>query len=79
MNLRSPFDPAEVPAGWWLERMRKHRDRLLAESDWTQLPDNGLSVEQRAAWATYRQALRDAPANWVPAETWDAPEPPGGV
>ena len=56
--------------------MRVQRDMFLAASDWTQLPDNGLTDEQRAAWAVYRQALRDAPANWEPAATWDAPEPP---
>ena len=38
--------------------MRKQRDQLLAESDWTQVSD--APVDQ-AAWATYRQALRDIP------------------
>jgi len=36
------------------------RDGYLKESDWTQVPD--APVDQ-AAWATYRQALRDLPAN----------------
>lgn len=48
---------------------RAHRDALLAASDWTQLAD--APVDQ-AAWATYREALRDVPqqtgfpsnANW---------------
>jgi hypothetical protein len=32
----------------------------LAASDWTQMPDyNGAN---KTAWATYRQALRDVPA-----------------
>lgn len=47
-------DPAELEAA-----RRRQRDRLLAESDWTQLPDSPLSAEQRLAWAAYRQALRD--------------------
>jgi hypothetical protein len=38
---------------------RSKRDALLAASDWTQLPDSPLSADARAAWATYRQALRD--------------------
>jgi hypothetical protein len=38
--------------------VRAQRDRLLADSDWTQLAD--APVDQ-AAWATYRQALRDLP------------------
>lgn len=33
------------------------RNRLLMASDWTQLPDVPLAT--KAAWATYRQALRD--------------------
>ena len=39
--------------------VRQQRNSLLAESDWTQLAD--APVDQ-AAWATYRQALRDVPA-----------------
>ena len=38
---------------------RVQRDRLLGQSDWTQVAD--APVDQ-AAWATYRQALRDMPA-----------------
>jgi len=57
-------------------RMRYQRNRLLAASDWTQTLDAPLTDEQRAAWATYRQQLRDAPANWTPGPEWDAPDPP---
>jgi hypothetical protein len=39
--------------------VRAERDRLLAASDWTQLPD--VPEATRLAWATYRQALRDVP------------------
>ena len=41
------------------ERIRLTRDRKLAQSDWTQVAD--APVDQ-AAWATYRQALRDIPS-----------------
>ena len=37
------------------------RQRLLYQSDWTQIPNNPLTAEQQAAWATYRQELRDIP------------------
>ena len=53
--------------------MRAHRDRLLAASDWTQLPDAPVD---RDAWATYRQALRDFPATWTPALTVTFPVAP---
>jgi hypothetical protein len=39
--------------------VRGLRDRLLAESDWTQLPD--VPLPTRDAWSAYRQALRDLP------------------
>jgi hypothetical protein len=35
------------------------RNKLLYASDWTQIPNNPLITEQQAAWATYRQELRD--------------------
>ena len=56
--------------------MRVQRDALLAASDWTQTLDAPLTDDQRAAWATYRQQLRDAPATWTAGPTWDPPEPP---
>ena len=37
----------------------KKRAKLLNASDWTQIPDAPLSPELKAAWATYRQQLRD--------------------
>ncbi|MEW5727909.1 MAG: tail fiber assembly protein [Pseudomonadota bacterium] len=45
-------------------QMRAERDKRLAACDWTQLPDAPLSDEQKAAWAAYRQQLRDIPAQY---------------
>jgi len=39
-------------------RVREERDRLLAETDYLALSD----VTMSSAWTTYRQALRDIPA-----------------
>lgn len=39
--------------------VRSDRNKRLAESDWTQVADAPVD---KAAWATYRQALRDATA-----------------
>ncbi len=39
--------------------IRQERDKLLADSDWTQLKD--ISDEISVPYATYRQALRDLP------------------
>jgi hypothetical protein len=65
--------PFEQVSGAWLQgwtvenlpqddaasNVRSKRDGLLAESDWTQVAD--APVDQ-AAWAKYRQALRDVPS-----------------
>jgi len=40
----------------------EERNKLLQNSDWTQLPNNPLTPDQQTAWATYRQALRDIPS-----------------
>lgn len=64
---------ADLTDEQWLDGCRLHRDRLLAESDWTQLPDAPVD---RTAWATYRQALRDFPATWTPGPTIVFPDKP---
>jgi len=66
---------SDIPDGYEAS-MRRQRDNLLSLSDWTQLPDNGLSDRDRQVWATYRQALRDFPATWEPSETANFPDPP---
>ena len=55
------------------DAVREERTRRLAASDWTQLPDVPLATQ--AAWATYRQALRDVPeqAGFPTEITWPTP------
>lgn len=67
-----PGAGAEWKQGAWhittekiYEMARKRREIELGTSDWTQLPDSALSTEQKQAWATYRQALRDVPSQVV--------------
>ena len=53
--------------------VRAERNAKLAATDWTQITD---STADKAAWATYRQALRDitAQAGFPQTITWpDAP------
>lgn len=45
------------------ESVRPMRNRLLAESDWTQLIDSPLDEDERDAWSVYRQDLRDLTDN----------------
>ena len=49
-----PLDLEAVKAS-----LRPERNRLLTSSDWTQLNDTPLPEDHIAAWAAYRQDLRD--------------------
>tara|TARA_Y100000114_G_C11568602_1_gene235288 strand:+ start:68 stop:310 length:243 start_codon:yes stop_codon:yes gene_type:complete len=64
----------KIPEAEQILRMKARRNDLLKASDWTQTPDNPIS--NKAEWATYRQALRDFPATWTPADTADFPDQP---
>ena len=48
-----------------LHKIREKRNKLLAESDWTQMSDVVLANKEE--WKTYRQALRDLPSVCVNA------------
>jgi len=50
----------DIPDEYFFERFRLWRNAELAASDWTQVAD---SQTDKAAWATYRQSLRDLPAS----------------
>tara|TARA_Y100001949_G_C15914542_1_gene298409 strand:- start:107 stop:349 length:243 start_codon:yes stop_codon:yes gene_type:complete len=52
------------------ELLRDRRDMFLRDSDWTQFNDSPLSKAKKTAWATYRQELRDLPAN-NPDPKWE--------
>ena len=53
--------------------VRAKRDALLAASDWTQVADAPVDA---AAWATYRQQLRDVPQNYILPDEVEWPEEP---
>ena len=57
---------------------RSKRNALLTETDWTQMNDSPLSNEDKTAWATYRQELRDLSdlAAWPNLEDADWPTKP---
>jgi hypothetical protein len=43
-----------------MAQIRGQRNQLLKDCDWTQISD---STADKAAWVTYRQALRDLPSS----------------
>ena len=53
---------ARILADEWV-RIRRERDKLLTESDWTQANDTPLSDANVAKWKTYRTKLRDLPSD----------------
>lgn len=53
-ETRVDLTPEDIAREW--DGIRQERNRLLAESDWTQLPD---ATANKEAWQEYRQALRD--------------------
>ena len=62
--LASQPSPLEVA----MQDLRARRNKALADSDWTQLPDVGFNAAERNAWMIYRQALRDITNNIETAE-----------
>ena len=42
-------------------RIREQRNKLLSESDWTQIPDCTVNKQ---SWLDYRNALRNLPQNF---------------
>lgn len=53
--------------------LRNKRNVLLSASDWTQVSDAPVD---KAAWAEYRQTLRDLPENTTDPENPVWPTPP---
>ena len=64
----------DVLPGLQLEQLRQRRNQLLTETDYLALADSTLTDEMRS----YRQALRDLPANTVDPANPVWPVKPGG-
>lgn len=68
----NPMFPDATNEQKW-DQIRNWRNFELAKSDWTQIDD---SPADKAAWATYRQALRDLPAQGGSADEAEFPTAP---
>ena len=70
----NPMFPNATNDQKW-EQLRRWRNAELVRTDWTQLAD---VLVDKAAWAPYRQALRDLPAQGGTADAAVFPTQPGG-
>jgi hypothetical protein len=68
----NPQFPDATNAQKW-EQIRLWRDAQLAASDWTMHTD---APTDKVAWANYRQALRDLPAQGGDADKATFPSKP---
>ena len=59
--------------------LRQGRNDLLTRCDYTQATDTTQTVTDKAAWATYRQELRDLPANTPDPENIVWPNSPSSI
>ena len=57
------WDTIAIPDEVFWQKLRTERNSILKDSDWSQLSDAPLTSSQKTAWSTYRQELRDLPAN----------------
>jgi hypothetical protein len=67
-----------TPQEKW-DMIRDERTALLFRCDWTQLADAPLTIEEKQAWAAYRQALRNIPNDFSSADDAVFPDMPGAL
>ena len=65
------IEQEELSRAW--SELKYNRNRLLQNSDWSQVPDAPVDA---AVWALYRQQLRDLPENTTDPRNTVWPEPP---
>lgn len=66
-DYQSKYD--EILQTTALKQLRVWRNRRIAKTDWLMTTDNVETLANKNEWVTYRQALRDLPAN-PPSFVW---------
>lgn len=61
-EILSFSDEVDISLEW--KAVRKKRNELLQNSDWTQLLDSDLTPEKTLEWREYRTELRSIPQNF---------------
>ena len=88
LNGTTPISKADIQAQFPIVEfdmamadLRAKRNKDLQDSDWTQLPDNTLTSEQRNAWMQFRTELRNITDGLTTVEqvnNIDYPDKPNG-
>ena len=63
-QVKTKYD--ELVSSQPFKLLREERNKLIAETDWTQLKDIDLDIIRERNWKNYRQALRDLPSKSTP-------------
>ena len=74
VNNQDQADADALASSW--ASLRTERDALLVSSDWTQASDSPLTDEVKTTWVTYRETLRNLPANTPDPDSPTWPTPP---
>ena len=73
-NIPEPEPTPEFEPTLTWEQIRSQRNYHLSQTDWIFAPD--VTLKNKEAWLTYRQALRDLPQNFETPEEVVWPEKP---
>ena len=65
INGELVYSPKQKSDDELLKDIRKQRNAILSQTDWTQMPDSPLTDTQKAQYKAYRQALRDLPLKYA--------------
>lgn len=68
MVFESVEEKKRIPDNQW-KAVRKVRNNLLSDCDWTQVSDAPLSDDKKNGWKQYRQDLRDIPDTYSSVES----------
>jgi hypothetical protein len=75
VNIDSQISDDKIIYEWEWKRIRKERNQLLKDSDYTMLKDYPTTVSEQE-WTTYRQALRDIPQTFSNPDDVTYPDKP---
>jgi len=74
-SIDAQISDAKIEAKMMWEKIRKERNQLLKDSDYTMLKDYPTTVSEQE-WTTYRQSLRDIPQTFSNPDDVTYPDKP---